>query len=734
MANRVIVAGLQQSGKTSVIRDLSGSDEDTLCLDTKYFSAELELEELLLDDNDRNDFCASRTESLAGISKKAPGALILVTRALATRFAETTRLAGTLLVSLEPQHRFLVFNETAKSEALGSNRRKKLVESASVISWCLDNHFELIYRKYSEAMPPLTNFDREAALRKSLLDPDELEGIPRLFQALATCPGWQPGRSEKALKGYLPLVQASDSLPGNTVILLHSAEEGIPSDVLDALGAQDYKLKIDTKYYSANITFLPECVGDRDQASWTGMQAVFAVFRKPKSYQELKAHLATVPGVSNMEVVVLLGAGETAMPVSRVLERDIPEGMELVLVEDLKNGNGHSSGSGNESQPRLPEALAERFNEDVNSIKYVLETLRSVQWKHMCLRGPEKLLTPVTRSGCFQEKATRQCDSSPHGLPTDDSTGPARNSVAIVYCETEQYPADVLAGLGVQEDGVLTLTTSRYETNVNISTTTAQAWVHSSLDVKASLPHAAVGIFRSLTAMQSLTNCLPDEPDIKVLLGVGTFTESEGESVWQWARDHGYEVIIIKDLSQTSSASPKTAPKKLAERVDEDMDSLDRLREALETTIWPAATLPKPEDVKHSANYCDQAAAVGDRRHDEKEAATTTGDIFEMRWKNRWASGAGKYGCEIPAGWILDSFSKKSRRIEPCERPEDDPCDVASSDEDDVIDRDMQSYDRLMQEAMFLRHQGGNLDPDERHERAASVATRLFGDLQKHGG
>eukprot|EP01064_Diplonema_japonicum_P012128 TRINITY_DN1959_c0_g3_i1.p1 TRINITY_DN1959_c0_g3~~TRINITY_DN1959_c0_g3_i1.p1 ORF type:complete len:471 (+),score=132.36 TRINITY_DN1959_c0_g3_i1:52-1413(+) len=289
---------------------------------------------------------------------------------------------------------------------------------------------------------------------------------------------------------------------------------------------------------------------------------------------------------------------------------------------------------------------------------------------------------------------------------------PLANMASLLYHPADVYPDDVLAALPIDED-VFSIDTKYYSARVTFTTSLYSSPPDDS--------HAVVAVFRSRAALDDIITTGLPSAEVGVLLGVGPDAETSRDAAWVWAMDNGYEVVMLGEIEQAGTQTP------LADRGDED-DSFGRVVEALHATQWKLTESPKKiekQAIKEPETAAPSAQPPADSTPVVKEATS--------RWHRRWVSARSDdaSGCEIPPGWIFDNTTKKSRMLDSlAERTRSgDPTDVVDEDSDDEEDGDlgMHEYDKLMQEAMYLRQQGGSLDPDERHERAADVAMRMMG-------
>eukprot|EP01065_Artemidia_motanka_P008450 TRINITY_DN14258_c0_g1_i1.p2 TRINITY_DN14258_c0_g1~~TRINITY_DN14258_c0_g1_i1.p2 ORF type:complete len:376 (+),score=118.26 TRINITY_DN14258_c0_g1_i1:560-1687(+) len=267
--------------------------------------------------------------------------------------------------------------------------------------------------------------------------------------------------------------------------------------------------------------------------------------------------------------------------------------------------------------------------------------------------------------------------------------------------------------------------------------------------------HAVIAWYRSDRGYESVTRAVSAardgrEVEVALLARACDATSSvKRTEAWGWAVEEQFEYVCCEATPSPGAASASAPLAAARDDSDDEPEGYQRCREALAATMWPqserpgtaraaAHTDPTPRDVAPAAEGCGdtaRAAPAAEGGADTVRAAPAGGADDDSaareeeedrrgrqrRVVNRGASGIpNAQGCELPPGWVFDTVRERSRELSPLRRREGD----IDGDGDDPT-----GFDRMYQEAMFLRKHGGSLDPDERRERAAQIAMSMFGTV-----
>lgn len=206
----------------------------------------------------------------------------------------------------------------------------------------------------------------------------------------------------------------------------------------------------------------------------------------------------------------------------------------------------------------------------------------------------------------------------------------------------------------------------------------------------------------------SLSSLSPDELR-------GKDHEAEYSRRIMWCLDRGYEYVEA-DLSQEGQAKGHE---------DRDKDGFARIVEAVQGTVWSSAVMSKAKTQHLKETYQEDTAAIQDKEEEEENP-------YEPPDPSKFQSQVNKE--ETKSNEILNEES--NAEIGMLLEPEKvGPEEMKQLRKDMETEQVFDKMEGLLKEANRVREasKNGELNDDERRQRAGDAATTLFGLMEAFG-
>ena len=566
---------------------------------------------------------------------------------------------------------------------------------------------------------------------------------------------------------------AKDGAPRRNEVAIMGTKGSGKTHIVQAIGAT---LTLETKYFSADVHVTEVAAGgeaEDESAAHASRAWVLVVRNTEADFRSLVASVSVQRAPDRRLLVVNQVAAGDGLDVHDFVLSDLVFGWCMnnqFEAVPMPHEAAPAALSPDDKAGLLARRLLDTASEPVG-VARVFQALAQTVWESRPEAAPTVEDAGAAAAAALAADAAPAAADAPEVAYTDVATGEVeggdRNRALLYFDgELDGFPEECVhflsgAGGGAASGGAGDDAAGAAATVMRIQNKYYSAEVHvEARDVSPALDaasaasaesglvfydsaryHAVVACCRSeatltrfLDAFAASDATLHATPEVGVLLCVGTFSEEARERAVAWALRHEFEPLLVSGFD-AAAATAADGSGELGRREADEEDTIHRLRDAMEATQWPLMEMvPRPQKPKKATEVVvaeaeaeeEEVSKGAEELAEDKEEAVVVDD----RWRRRCASGVGSAGCELPPGWIFDRKKERSRPLDPLEvrtREADPLMHIDDDDEDEPADVQALDYDRLLQEAMFLRNKGAALDDDERRERAGQVAMQLAG-------